>query len=153
MKIKCYALFDITRTNVVSSRRSHERTVDPSLAKQRSQQSNFETVLQVINMRVQPEFITDPERLMDTLDTYPAWGSEYSNKSKIPVWSFVFEVSQPWALHDGVSDIGNLYTDGHGIPIVTGLDEWIGVANTINTSTEYKNIYFEVIPHDRQDNQ
>jgi hypothetical protein len=152
VKIKCITLFDVTKTNVISRRHRHENRVGPELTKQRSQQSNFETLLQIISMRTQPEDITDPEKLM--LSTKKSeWGTDYINKTKIPVWQFTFTVSQDYVFHDGESQIGNLIKDSHGIPMITGLDEYQKVKNTIDITDQYRNIYFEVISDDNENNQ
>ncbi len=152
MKIKCITLLDITKTNVISRRHSHENRVGTELTKQRSQQSNFETLLQIISMRTQPEDITDPEKLMISLKN-SIWGSEYSNKAKIPVWQFTFTVAQEYVFNDGESSIGNLVKDSHGIPMIVGLDECSRIKNTVDITHQYRNIYFEVIEDDNENNQ
>ncbi len=102
-------------------------------------------------MRTQPEDITDPEKLM--LSTKKSeWGTDYLNKTKIPVWQFTFTVSQDYVFHDGESQIGNLIKDSHGIPMIIGLDECQKVKNTIDISDQYRNIYFEVIQDDNENN-
>ena len=152
MKIKCITLFDITKTDVISRRHSHENRVGAELTKQRSQQSNFETILQIISMRAQPEDITEPEKLM--LSTKNSeWGNDYATKSKIPSWQFTFTVAQDYVFHNGLSDIGNLIKDSNGIPMIIGLDEWAKIKNTIDHTDQYRNIYFEVIPNENENNQ
>ena len=152
MKIKCHTLFDVTKTNVNSRRQGYdgENTV---LEHQRGQQSNFETVLQIVSMRGQPEDISDPEKSMESLAKSKKWGTTYTNKTKVPVWEFTFVVDQPAVFNDGISEIGNLVKDSHGIPIVIGLDEWSKISNTIDTTVELRNIYFEVMPDEPQVDQ
>ena len=153
MKIQCHTLFDITKTNVNSRRTGQESATNNSiLNKQRSQQSNFETILQIIGMRSQPEDITDPEKSMESLGKNARWGTNYTNKMKVPVWRFTFVVEQPSVFHDGESELGNLIKDSHGIPIVTGLEEWSKLDKTIDVSNELRNIYFEV-SRDESNNQ
>ena len=94
-------------------------------------------------MRAQPEDITDPEKTMTSLKG-SHWGKEYSNRTKIPCWTFTFSVDQASVFNDGISDTGNLVKDSHGIPIITGLDEWAKINNTIDTSEAFRNIYFEL---------
>ena len=144
-------LFDITKTNVISRRHAHESRVPPEVAKQRSQQSNFETILQIISIRTQPENITEPEKSMVSLKN-SVWGNCYTNKTKIPVWQFIFTVSQDYYFNDGESNIGNLLKDSHGIPMITGLDEFSKIKSTVNISEQYKNIHFEVLPDDDESN-
>ena len=45
MRIKCYTLYDITQTNV-NFRKKNTEIVPADEMKKRSQQSNFETILQ-----------------------------------------------------------------------------------------------------------
>jgi hypothetical protein len=103
-------------------------------------------------MRAQPENITDPEKLMLSIKK-SEWGSEYQSKAKIPVWQFTFTVAQDYVFNDGESQIGNLIKDSHGIPMVTGLDEYQKVTNTIDITDQYRNIYFEVIQDDDENDQ
>jgi hypothetical protein len=96
-------------------------------------------------MRGQPEDITDPEKSMESLNKTKKWGTAYASKAKVPVWEFTFVVDQPYVFNDGISDVGNLIKDSQGIPIVIGLDEWSKISNTIDTTDEFRNIYFEII--------
>jgi hypothetical protein len=94
-------------------------------------------------MRAQPEDITNPEKTMISLKG-SHWGKQYTNRTKIPCWTFTFTVDQQSVFNDGISEIGNLIKDCHGIPILNGLDEWSMIINIIDTSDEYRNIYFEL---------
>lgn len=116
---------------------------NPLVLKRRSQQSNFETVLQIIGMRSQPEDITDPEKTMESLST-GNWGTEYRAKTKIPVWKFTFTVSQQEVFSDDGNELGKLIQDCVDIPMIVGLDEWVKIHKTINVTEQYRNIYFEV---------
>ncbi len=142
MKIQCTILFDITRTNVSSRRHSH---VSDGLEKPRAQHSNFETVLQIISMRAQPENITDPEKQMVTVNADSIWGKAYRGKGKIPVWRFTFTVDSVAVFDDGESQVGNLFKDSAGIPMIRNLEESSKIQSTIDSTHEFRNIYFEVI--------
>jgi hypothetical protein len=101
------------------------------LEKQRNQQSNFETILQIISMRSQPEDITDP--VVETVS-----GSKFLlKKNKVSIWSFTFTVSHNSVFNDGYTELGNLFADG--------LNEQNLLSNTLVSTEMEKNIFFEVI--------
>lgn len=67
IEIKCSTIFDITKTNI-SNRRQHLSEIsDVNLTKMRSQQSNFETILQIVSLRSQPENISNPVKKIISL--------------------------------------------------------------------------------------
>ncbi len=145
MKIKCYTLFDITRTNVSNRRRWLDESADPKLKLQRNQQTNFETILQIINMRSQPEDITDPLCEKINLQRDTKWGTTYQCKEPVPQWSFSFTVSHSAVFRTETHELGNLIGDCDGVPMITELTEWSGLEKTLQTNTETRNIYFEVL--------
>jgi hypothetical protein len=99
-------------------------------------------------MRAQPENITDPEKQMVTVNTDSIWGTAYRGRGKIPVWRFTFTVDSVAVFDDGSSQVGNLFNDSEGIPMIKNLEESSKIQSTINSSTEFRNIYFEVIQDD-----
>lgn len=104
-------------------------------------------------MRGQPEDITGPEKTMIALSKSHNWGSKYANRTKIPAWQFTFSVDKPYVFNDGITETGNLVKDSHGIPVIVNLDEWSGIKNTIDTADEFRNIYFEVLEDEAENNQ
>lgn len=150
MNIKCYTLYDITRTNINFRKRQTER-VDANERKQRSQQSNLETILQIINMRSQPENLGDitikktPAVEMNKYNFGYLYDSEYHDVSEISIWSFTFSVEHPDVFNNGVDSLGNLLNDCDQVPMITQLDESLKLSNQIDISTELRNIYFEII--------
>lgn len=148
MRIRCHTLYDITKTNINSRRQGLETGIDPTtFNKQRSQQSNFETILQIIGMRSQPEDISESTKYEITLTGDSSWGYVYTkNKSKkAAAWRFDFSVSHSNVFNNGIQELGNLIQDCAGVPMIVGLDETIKLSNQINTDDELRNIYFEVI--------
>lgn len=148
MKIRCYTLYDITQTNVNSRRQQLETTVDPTaFNKQRNQQSNLETLLQIIGMRSQPEDVSQSVKTTVKLTKNDMWGYVYAkSKTKtVTVWSFDFEVSHASVFNNGIDELGNLIQDCADVPMITDLDESIKLPNQIQTNDELRNIYFEVI--------
>lgn len=153
MKIVCTTLFDITKTNASSRRnRLDSDFSNDSLSKERGQQTNFETLLQVLSMRAQPENITDPEKSMTKLSD-GVWGNEYRNKTKIPQWQFSFTVDQISSYSDSITELGGLQRDCIDVPMVTNLEEWRGVPPQLRVDSTMRNIKFEVIQDAQQDNQ
>lgn len=139
MRIKCLTLFDITKTDV-SGRRNLLGTTTPEQDLARKQQSNFETILQIISLRSQPENITTP-KLIDDINS--VWGKKYVGP-KFKTWSFTFDVNHSSVfLKDGVV-FGNLIDDCAGVPMIVGLMEDVKVVQTLDCSDDYRNIIFEV---------
>jgi hypothetical protein len=146
MKVKCITLFDITRTNV----RRHKIVGDDvsDLIKQRNQQCNFETVLQIISLRSQPENITDPI-VEETSTKNSGWGKKYQYKNlKISSWSFTFTVQHKSVFTNGENVFDGLLADCQDVPMIIKLDEWDQLGPVLDTSAEYKNINFERIEDD-----
>ena len=139
MRVKCTTLFDITRTDLSSRRGNLGDVLPPELVKQRSQQGNLETILQIISLRCQPEEISTP---VQGKFEY-VWGKSYGG-GRIIAWQFTFEVVQSSVfLHDG-DVLGALKIDCAGVPMITGLDESVSLTKTLDLGPEYKNIEFEV---------
>jgi hypothetical protein len=146
MKIRCTTLFDITRTNVNTRReiRSPDPSVVHALNRQRNQQMNFETVLQVINMRAQPENITDPTVQKINIDQF---GTDYRSKRgvKSQVWVFEFQINHESAFQLADNQLGSLIQDCNSVPMITGLDESANLPTHLSTSTDDCNILFEIV--------
>lgn len=149
VKIKCTTFFDVTRTGI-NTRRQEFNVVDPNYNLKRSQQSNFETILQIVGLRSQPEEVTYPEKTM-TLLSKMKMGNRYESKIKIPVWHFTFEVSQDDVFSDESSPLGKLVQDCDSVPMITGLTEWNKMIQKLDTTAEFRNIYFEVIDNEPND--
>jgi len=143
MRIKCQTLFDITRTNVSNRRQLLGEPDQQNLVKQRNQQSNFETILQIIGLRCQPENITDPIKRAIKMDSN-IWGTNYKSKVSINCWIFTFEVQQPIIYQNELGPLGNLYVDCEGVPMIMNLDEWNQIESVISSSKQTKNIHFEI---------
>ena len=151
MRIKCYTLYDITQTNV-NFRKKNTEIVPADEMKKRSQQSNFETILQIINMRSQPEEISESELTVINIDDLKDFNFGYLyeksyNKtiSKINVWSFTFSVDHADVFNNGINDLGSLSDDCNQVPMILRLEETFKLSNQMNISDEQRNIYFEVL--------
>ena len=148
MKIVCYTLFDVTKTGINFRNRFDTKT-DPTLLKQRNQQSNFETILQVVGMRSQPENISDSEILsvkIDELSKYN-FGYLYSKKylknvKTVTLWKFTFEVDRVAVFDNGITELGYLLQDCDGVPMIINLEETVKLSNHLNILDENRNINF-----------
>lgn len=120
-KYTCLTLVDITKTGAVrhyNKAMSEDRNV---YSRKRNQHRNWETVIQVINLRAQPIYLTDPVKLdKQDLSKY-GFGSNFTGMHT--VWEFSFGSE-----HEGVFDLpgnpGGAFVDAvHHVPIVIKLDE------------------------------
>lgn len=151
MRIKCYTLYDITQTNV-NFRKKNTEIVPADEMKKRSQQSNFETILQIINMRSQPEEISESELTVINIDDLKDFNFGYLyeksyNKTikKINVWSFTFSVDHADVFNNGINDLGSLSDDCNQVPMILKLEETFKLSNQMTISDEQRNIYFEIL--------
>ena len=142
--ITCYTLFDITQTGVLN----RQRSLDPSDTEwiyKRNTQSNFDTVLQAISLRSQPDVIRNPKKIQIKFDEFMNFGFLYENEDKVNCWSFDFSVYHSSVFNDGISELGALYSDCDGVPIIKIKDEFEKLPSFLDTSPELRNIYFEVL--------
>lgn len=145
-KITCFTLFDITHTGVMN--RNHPEVdvdIDSWLYK-RNTQCNFDTVQQAISLRSQPEIIRYPEKLNIKFNEFDHFGFLFEDETteNVSCWSFDFEVQHPSVFSDGIMELGALYTDCHGVPMIKTGTEWNKLPNFLDTSDELRNIYFTV---------
>jgi hypothetical protein len=108
-----FTLVDITATGVIRS-----QDLDNA---ERNQQRNWETLLQCIGLRTQPQNIQEPT--VSTVEDIgiAEFGDFYTGTQKIWTWSWTVE-------REGVYDLANaplagLLQDLEQVPIVTGLTE------------------------------
>ena len=106
-------LVDITATGITRYR--------PEQELERNQQRNWETVLQVIGLRAQPQLIEGPICREFTIDESTAFGEMYYGKQKCWIWCFGVD-SEDVFLHNE-DPVGGLDKDFAQVPIVCGLEE------------------------------
>ena len=139
-KLRCITLFDITATGVRGSYKSRrlptqidrgEEIPDQlAWARLRNQQRNWDTVNQVISLRVLPENISTPVMQV------------YAGRR---TWSFSFDVPDSSAVSEGSSPLDLLRKDSEGVPMITGLDEDSVINNTLCCVGPDTNIWFELV--------
>jgi len=145
-KITGYTLFDITKTGVVNRSRPGELD-DPDIWKQRrNTQCNFDTVVQAISLRSQPEAVTAPKRIQIRFDEFDNFGFLYqqAEDETYPCWTFDFMIQHPGVFNDDVSELGALYSDCDGVPMILCGTEWNKLPLFLDSSPELRNIYFTV---------
>lgn len=140
-RIRCYTLFDITQTGV-ANRSKPQNNDDGTWLRKRNTQCNFDTILQVISLRSQPEVVKIP--VMVDIDDYSYFGRDL-NDSITKCWRFEFDVQHSSVFQDGKDPLGALYTDCDRVPMILLEEQSQLVTSTLNTTPELKNIHFEIV--------
>ncbi len=145
-RIRCYTLFDITQTGVLNRSKPQGDDVANWLLR-RNTQCNFDTLLQVISLRSQPEIIKVPHTIDLTEELISNFGFLYTfNPDNIQTcWRFEFEVQHSSVFEDGIESFGALYKDCQGVPMILLDNQNDNIPKFLNTSPELRNVYFEVI--------
>ena len=148
--IRCYTLFDITQTGVANRHRPAEEEELVSWLYRRNTQCNFDTVLQAISLRSQPEIINKPEKIKIRFDEFINFGFlfEQQEDETYNCWSFDFSIQHPSVFNDGITELGALYSDCDTVPMIKCGTEWNKLPSFLDTSPELRNIYFEVVKYD-----
>lgn len=143
--ITCYTLFDITSTGVINRGKPVDQDMEEWIYK-RNTQCNFDTVLQAISLRSQPEIHRLPKLRKIRFDTFDKFGFLFEQKGseEYNSWSFDFTVQHPSVFNDGISELGALYSDCNNVPMIKCGTEWDKLDQFLNTSEELRNIYFEI---------
>lgn len=110
----CATLVDITSTGVIRN------TPDKEL--ERNQQRNWETVLQCIGLRAQPQLVDGPYVKEVNIDDYNIFGEMFHN-TKQKVWIFSFGVEPVDVFLVDNDPVGQLDRDFSQVPIICGLEE------------------------------
>jgi hypothetical protein len=112
----------------------------------RNTQCNFDTILQVISLRSQPDVVKSPTQKIVTEDDLQNFGFLYTiEEENANIWQFDFEVQHPSVFENGITEFGALYNDCNGVPMINCNNQLKNVPNFLNISDELSNIYFEVI--------
>jgi hypothetical protein len=130
MHYKLYTLVDITNT------KQYQNSAENRQA--RSQQQNFDTVIQTIGMRANIEYIKSPEVVIDTPKKYNLDSAVLSN-----IWIFEWRVEREFLFLDGEDDVGYLKQLFNLVPYIPGLTETTTSSKPIFLPG--KNIAFEML--------
>lgn len=148
--ITCYTLFDITPTGIVNRNRPVEDEKIASWLHKRNTQCNFDTVLQAISLRSQPEIIKMPEKTQIRFDEFTDFGFlfEQQEDEVYACWSFDFNIQHASVFNDGTNALGALYSDCDTVPMIKTDTVWDKLPAFLDTSDELKNIYFKAVKYD-----
>jgi hypothetical protein len=145
-RLCCYTLFDITQTGVMTRSKPQGLDVEGWLQK-RNTQCNFDTILQVISLRSQPEMIKIPHLTEVRFDEFDKFGFLYEQEDdkKYACWKFEFEVQHTSVFENTLNPLGALYKDCEGVPMIVCLTQYQKIPAFLDTSPDLKNIHFEVL--------
>lgn len=144
-RICCYTLFNVTQTGVLNRSKPNENNVEGWLHK-RNTQCNFDTILQVISLRSQPEVVKNPIKIEMTDEDFMKFGFLYEKTDNYNYcWKFEFEIQHSSVFENGITPLGALYNDCDGVPMIPCHEQLTIIPHFLDTSIELKNIYFEVV--------
>lgn len=145
-RITCYTLFDITKTGVPNRYKPGIDDNYEQWVQNRNTQCNFDTILQAISLRSQPENITNPKKTQIKFNEFDNFGFlfEQEGQETYPCWYFQFEIQHPSVFDNGINELGALYNDCDGIPMIHCGTEWNKLPKFLDSSPELKNIYFTI---------
>lgn len=138
-KIKCSTLFDITKTNITNRRPPSDLSNPMEWQNKRNTQVNFDTLIQVISLRAQPEDISEPKVIEVQLEEFDKFGFMIKSDNPVKVWTFTFYVNYGKVFADGESEYGALYADCESVPMISTNN----LPNFLDISPELRNVYFE----------
>lgn len=121
-----------------------DNAVDDWLTR-RNTQCNFDTILQVISLRSQPEVIKIPERYQLDAEALEKFGFLYNTEEICYYWKFEFEIQHPSVFENGIIPLGALYKDCDGVPMINTEGQHSLCPKFLDVSVELQNVYFEVI--------
>jgi hypothetical protein len=128
-----FTLVDITATNVTRSNNADDIN--------RNQQRNWETVLQCMGLRTQPQNITIPHQTDIELNGFQ-FGDLYSGKHRVWTWSWTVDQTEIYDTPN--KPLGGLIQDFEQVPIIVGLTETARFMLPIfYPHGAIKNIYFK----------
>lgn len=146
--VRCYTLFDITQTGVINrSRPGPEDDLEIWLHK-RNTQCNFDTIVQAISLRGQPEDITIPKKSMIKFEDFDYFGFLFEDEESIPCWTFDFTIHHASVFNDGITELGSLYSDCNSVPMIKTNSVWNKLPSFLDSSDELRNIYFKVVTNE-----
>jgi hypothetical protein len=136
MRIICSTRFDITATEVRSNFQAHRMPFVDSAGnmisdvsawqRSRNQQRNWETLNQIVSLRVLPTDISIPV---------------LQHKDDVRIWTFDFSIDNPAALETDGDPLGELKRDTAGVPMIIGLNESSGINDILVPGI---NVFFEI---------
>ena len=148
--IICYSLFDITQTGVLNRHKPDMDINHDDWILKRNTQCNFDTVLQAISLRSQPEILNSPTLTKIRFDEFLDFGFlfEQQENEEYNCWTFDFNIQHPSVFANGIDELGALYSDCDRTPMIKCGTEWEKLPSFLDSSPELRNIYFKVLNDD-----
>ena len=148
--ITCYTLFDITPTGIMNRHRPVVDEEIPMWLQKRNTQCNFDTVVQAISLRSQPEVTRMPEKTQIRFDEFTNFGFLFQQQEdeNYDCWTFDFNIQHTSVFNDGINELGALYSDCDTVPMIKTDTAWNKLPAFLDTSDELKNIYFKVVKYE-----
>lgn len=145
-KVTCYTLFDITNTGITSRSKLVEGEDEATWHHNKKTQCNFDTIVQAISLRSQPDVLEKPKKIEIRFDEFKHFGFLFEQQSDevYNCWTFDFEIQHPSVFDDGITELGALYADCDGVPMLTCDTTWDKLPKFLDSSDEMRNIYFMV---------
>lgn len=142
----CYTLFNITQTGIINRSKPTEDD-DGTWLHKRNTQCNYDTILQVVSLRSQPEVVKIPTKINVRLDEFNNFGFFYEQEEDktYDIWKFEFEIHHPSVFENDIDPLGALYNDCEGVPMIKCDGQYEKLSLFLDTSPELKNIHFEVL--------
>jgi hypothetical protein len=140
-------LFDITKTGVLN--RKAPSTYSSEEIKRwefrRNTQANYDTLIQVISLRSQPEDSSIPRQKKINFKEFEHFGFLFDDEEDQNCWVFEFDILHPKVFSNGIDELGALDSDANGVPIIKTDTVWDKLPQFLDTSPELRNIYFEIL--------
>ncbi|NBR61658.1 MAG: hypothetical protein EBT86_08425 [Actinobacteria bacterium] len=130
MRYRLYTLIDITATGQYKNEEGKEQA--------RSQQQNFDTVINTIGIRANVFYDSPPKLILNTPDKIAMVGRELSN-----IWTFDWYVESPYRFLLDEDDVGLLKKDFSLVPYIANLTETAKFKT--NVFMPSINIHFEIL--------
>jgi hypothetical protein len=148
--IRCYTLFDITKTDITSRRPPLDMTNKDASEweHKRNTQCNLDTIIQVISLRAQLENITHTTNVSVNLSEFEKFGFLIDSTEPCNVYSFDFFVNHSGVFMENDKELGALDTDCAGVPMIKIHNKYITLPNFLDTTPELRNIYFEILSYE-----
>jgi len=148
--VTCYTLFDVTQTGIINRNRPEIEQDDAVWQHKRNTQCNFDTILQAISLRSQPEILDEPKKIEIRFDEFKDFGYllEQQGDEKYNCWVFDFSIQHPRVFDDGITELGALYSDCDEIPMIKCETSWDKLPKFLDSSDEMRNIFFKVGKND-----
>ena len=144
-KISCYTLFDITQTSVINRSRPGVDDDPEVWLHKRNTQCNFDTIVQAVSLRSQPENISIPKLIKIKLNEFDNFGFLFEEDAELDCWMFDFTIQYPSVFNDGITELGSLYSDCDQVPMIKTSKAWDKLPGFLDSSDELRNIYFKVV--------